>query len=290
MSKPPTPIPLPAAVPAATLFLRSLVGAKIPLIRVFVLIAAGGAHLGAQGPNPLSARGSDRLWLGGRSPMLEDVARAIGDRFQTVGKSRVTIAGTLVDGRTERQITYSWQLPGLFRLEDSRGGLMQFNGNRLDMNAVARQAGNNVGLIQSLIGDQIETILWSMVETGNVHFIGARFRLDDNRVDDDRGPWVNYYEQVLAPQAKGNFSGVELRRLVAVDSVTQRLRFVRYFSPNQKGIIAETEFVAWRLADQQWFPTEIVRRENNREVFRFRITQSAAGENLSTAAFGEVAK
>jgi hypothetical protein len=85
--------------------------------------------------------------------MLEDVARAIGDRFQTVGKSRVTIAGTLVDGRTERQITYSWQLPGLFRLEDSRGGLMQFNGNRLDMNAVARQAGNNFGLIQSLIGD-----------------------------------------------------------------------------------------------------------------------------------------
>ncbi len=287
------PRPLPAALSSLTRLDAhplSFLRARIPLLLAVLVIAAVGVQLRAQGPNPVSARGPERLWVSGRGPMLEDVARAIGDRLQTIGKSRVTIGGTLNDGRTERQISYSWQLPGLFRLEDNRGSIMQFNGNRLDVNAVARRSGDDVGVIQSLIGDQIETILWSIAETGSVHLIGARFRLDDTRNSVDGGPWVNYYEQVLAPQAKGNFTGVEIRRLIAVDSVTQRLRFVRYFSANQKGILAETEFVNWRLVGQQWFPSEIVRRENQKEVFRFRIAQSDAGERLPSAAFGEVAQ
>jgi hypothetical protein len=290
MSTRPILSPIHDEAPRPMRTLRSFLRTSIPLLFVPLLFAALGVQLCAQSPSPALARGTERLWLSGRSPMLEDVARAIGDRFQAVGKARVTVVGTLADGKTERQLTYSWQLPGLFRLEDNQGGLLQFNGNRLDVNAAARQSGDNAGLIQSLIGDQIETILWSIAETGNVHFIGARFRLDDNPIDDNRGPWVNYYEQVLSPQAKGNFTGAEIRRLVAVDSATQLLRFVRYFSPTQKGIVAETEFISWRLVGQQWFPTEIIRRENQREVFRFRITRTDVGEKLPSTSFGEVAQ
>lgn len=127
MSKCPMPTPVPADTPAAERLCRTPLIARILLVLAFLPLAAADGELRAQGPNPASMRVPERLWVNGRSPMLEDVARAIGDRFQTVGKPRVTIAGTLADGKAERQLTYSWQLPGMFRLEDSQGGLIQFN-------------------------------------------------------------------------------------------------------------------------------------------------------------------
>lgn len=70
----------------------------------------------------------------------------MGDRLQIQGKARVTVTGTLTDGKSERQIVYSWQFPGQFRIEAANGGLIQFNGDRLNINAAAFQANDSAAL------------------------------------------------------------------------------------------------------------------------------------------------
>lgn len=118
--------------------------------------------------------------------------------------------------------------------------------------------------------------------------MGGQFRLDDGKAANYTGPFVNYYEQVLLPRTKGNLHGAEIRRLIAIDSATQLLRFVRYFTIGKNDVSTETQFNSWRRFGDQWFPGEIVRLEAGRQIFRFQVTRAEVGDKLSPAAFGEV--
>lgn len=226
--------------------------------------------------------------MGGRAELMAEVAQVMGDRLQVLGKERILLSGTLTRGTESRPIEIAWQLPGKFRITDGLGTVASYGGAG-DLIIAQSRKDDGPGLVQALVGDQIESILHSIATSGGIRFLGARFRTDDGKAAIYSGPYLNHYMQVLPRGATGNVRASTVTRLIAFDSDSLYLRSVR--TTGTAGAQAtETRMLDWKKSNGQAYPTEIVFLEGDKEVFRFRTTQIQVGERFADTVFAGAAQ
>jgi len=251
---------------------------------MLVLMCAGESLLSGQGV----PRRVDELigWhvLGGQ---LSLTGRRMGDRMQAAGKERVTIAGVLRDGRGERMIQITLQPSGLFRLDDPTAQrAVGFDGA-----AVGKRHGNGTAsetddLIETLVLSSPDVLFDALVQQrAAARLVGYRFQVTWGSGPAPNSPFADVYDIYLTRSSKGNPTGRDERLRLAVDSSTLLPVSVRRGSTAESIQASEARFLGWVNQGGQQFPSEIVRMQGGREVFRFRLGQAAVSAKQPDTSF-----
>ncbi|MEZ5403662.1 MAG: hypothetical protein R2729_28540 [Bryobacteraceae bacterium] len=158
--------------------------------------------------------------------------------------------------------------------------MLVFDGSRISSSRGSVGPGE-LALIESLAVDTPEGFFLSVLHGAGLTLLGSRFRTDDGRTPNYRGPYFDVYRWVHV----GGPIALLRRKHVLVESITQSLAKVQYAdqSSNPPTQI-ETIFEQWG-PEEGAPPGRIVRTENGREVLRLDIAHLERGPRADPPAF-----
>lgn len=208
----------------------------------------------------------------------------LGDRIQKPGKERSTLVGTFTDKNGTGSAQLVWEVPGRLRFDRSSGpsNPLIVDSASGAMNG-ASMAQSDLGILESVFDDSAEMFLYGFLQ-GHAHrFLGARFRTDDGRTANYRGPLYDIYETVAPVRAAG---GPQRQKFYYFDSQTKLLTKTRYvILRGSTQLPVSTEFGNWITSGGQAFPGQIVRKENDVAVFTFIVSSASAGPTPNDGLF-----
>src|SRR5207237_850832 len=116
---------------------------------------------------------------------------AFGDRIQRPGKERVKLVGKYTDQFGSSDISLTWEVPGRFRLDrsDSTGRPIIYDAGTW-LGALPAEA----NALESLFDDTPESFFYAMLQGAAHRFLGNRFRADDGKTPNYKGPWYDVYQ------------------------------------------------------------------------------------------------
>jgi hypothetical protein len=205
---------------------------------------------------------------------------SFGDRIQKAGNERTVLVGTYSDpsGNTQGQLT--WQAPGSVRFDRSNqpGKALIYNSTS-GVLVGASISPQDANIFESLLDDPAESFLYGFQSGTSYRLIGQRFRADDGKAANYKGPWYDVYAANGIGKAQPNKP--TFVKHYYIDSVTGLLAKTQYLS---SGILVTTEFNSWTNVNGQSFPGQIVRKEGGTVVFTFGIVNAttSAGQNDAT--------
>jgi hypothetical protein len=95
--------------------------------------------------------------------------------------------------------------------------------------------------------------------------VGRRFREDDGRTPNYKGPWHDIYE-IAVPSP--DHSRKHIQKMFYFDSTTGQIARVRYKS-QRGGVLVETRWSGWQLVGGQPVPGSVIRTEGGKMVLEF---------------------
>jgi hypothetical protein len=212
----------------------------------------------------------------------------MGGRLTSADKATTVISGTLTDtsGTVPAQIIV--QAPGYLRFQENSGSrVFTYNGNRWQAkNGKGGQEDQRVE--ESLLAHSPDSVFLQLANGGAFRRIGSRFRTDDGTTPNYSGPYWTLY--AFTPTGRQGLSwGEALQQgyFVAIDEKTRLLSEVRVVlqSPGTTAQVTQTKFNNWIQQAGQWYPGEIIRVENARQVLKFTVQQGVTGAQLATSTF-----
>jgi len=210
---------------------------------------------------------------------LDHFLNSAGDRFGRPGRERMTLTGTIADGRNSGRATLVWEHPGLFRLE-SGSRVATFDGQTHKTNGGSLSEAEQ-DQIESLVGDSLDFFLFTAANGVRARLLGRRFRADDGRSPNYRGPLSDIllmmHHSSVRPDRQAR------SKMYYFDSITGRLSKVAYLKPG--GVRVETVFDEWTIVDGQPVPGTITRREGANTQFTFRLSGAGFGPRGPGAPF-----
>lgn len=204
---------------------------------------------------------------------LREALTFFGDRLEKPGKERIVLVGTLKPTSQAPALPFQavWELPGSLRIE-TPGGALTFDGQTLT-GAVTR---TDEALVETFFYDTAEHFFLVQARGLPTRFLGPRFRLDDGRDANYRGPYYDIYEVIDAVRW-----GAQVRmqpKLYYLNSDTLFLERVRYQSNRDSARTeVEVQLGNWRRGDGQAVPGHIVRLENGQAVFTVTVASATIG-------------
>jgi hypothetical protein len=212
----------------------------------------------------------------GRVPSAaHDFLTALGDRMQKPGSERVILEGNWVDSTGSSPAKVTWEAPGSLRLDRSRPGAAPLTlTKRAGDSRVAQVSTTDSALLESLLDDRAESMLYSLSTGAASRFLGARFRSDGGKTTDFSGPWYDIYEVSGTVVSAG--SGLTRQKYYCFNSDTKLLELVTYVL-NREGtkVTVTTRYGRWTTQNGQPFPGTIIREENGTAVFTFQVRSGA---------------
>jgi hypothetical protein len=124
--------------------------------------------------------------------------------------------------------------------------------------------------IQTLFNDSIEHFLAGLANGFGMRFVGGRFRFDDGKAKNYKGPYYDVYE-MFDQSAPG---GLVQPRLYCVNSDTHLLERVHYTIPAASRVRVETVLSGWRDFGGHKFADRITRIENGVPVLVVSIASA----------------
>ncbi|MBI4471610.1 MAG: hypothetical protein HY646_03010 [Acidobacteria bacterium] len=193
---------------------------------------------------------------------------ALGERVQRTGKEVTTWTGEFTDANgTRSTVELIHQLPGLVRLQAANSRVLVFDGNS------RRGSGgfvtNDEDLLESIVLDSAEGMLWSLQEGGSMRLLGLRFGPDPKRLPDYNGPRYDIYE--ITGETHTRQDRLRRTKRYYFDSNTGLLVRTRY-RDSRRSVDVETRFSRWATVDGSAYPGSIERYEAGRLVFAFHAT------------------
>jgi hypothetical protein len=198
--------------------------------------------------------------------------------------------GTLVrasggSGGTQVAVRWVSEVNGRVRLEEQSGGntrVLGFDGNRPWLSA-GNIAAADLDLLETLLNDTPEYFFFTQATNVATRFLGARFRFDDGRRSDYRGPYYDVYQ--VSDRYQYGANPVTRLRTYCLNSDTLVLDRVQYVvSQGATRTLVETVLSEWKEFQGQAFPTRVVRMEDGRAVLTFSLnavtTQAGAKDGI----------
>lgn len=210
---------------------------------------------------------------------------AIGDRLEKSGNERVTLAGTLTRSTGTSQVRVIWQLPGQYRIDETKDGstrTVTFDGARLATSSGALTAAD-ADLVESVINDSAENFFVSQSRGAATRVMGYYFRTDDGKAARYAGPWYDIY-QVFQPRAG---TTAPLRpKLYLINSRTKLLEQVHYqVDRSGRAVRVMTQISNWQALDKHRVAASVVRYEDGQPVLQFSYSTVLLGAKATDGVF-----
>lgn len=214
--------------------------------------------------------------------------KKMGGRLTTAEKSAVSLTGTLTDASGTRPVQITLQAPGYLRFQDSNNSrVLTYDGTQWQ-NKNGKGGEDDSRIQESLLAHLPDSFLLQLANGGGLRRLGAHFRIDNGKTPNYSGPyWTLYaYSPAVRPGlAKGQ--ALQQSYLIAIDEKTwliSEIRMITKTSPVSQQV-TQTKFNNWFQQRDQWYPGEIARLENGKQVLKLTIQQAATGAQLSAATF-----
>lgn len=205
----------------------------------------------------------------------------LGGRMMSAGNARTTLAGTLTDDDGTRGVQITVQAPGYLRFQDSGSSarVLTFDGAQFGSRN-GKGGSQDERIKESLLAHLPDMVLLQMAAGGGFRRIGGRFRTDDGRTPGYTGPYWTVYAY-SPPVRKSMAWGQALQQgmFVAIDEQNGLLAEVRVVDSPPGGArnVIQTRFNNWFQQSGQWYPGEIVRKENGKQVLKLVVQQAGTG-------------
>jgi hypothetical protein len=212
----------------------------------------------------------------------------MGGRMMNKDSANLTVEGILTDTDGPRTAQLIVQAPGYMRFqESSEGRVLTFDGTQFKSKK-GDGGVSDLRIRESLMAHLPDAVFLQIAGGGSLRLLGSHFRTDDGRTPNYRGPYWTLY--VFSPlQRPGLTPGQPLQQhlFIAIDDESWLISEIRTVSnartPAQQ--VTQTRFSNWLQVSGQWFPGQIVRLENGRQVLSFQAQQTTVGSQAATSIF-----
>jgi hypothetical protein len=212
-------------------------------------------------------------------PEIRNILSVNGDRFETQGKERLVLTGTLVRPDADNQ-PHSYrlitQLGGKLRLEESVGGQLQvivFNRGPA-LKAGGALTARDQEILETLAFDSVDHFLTGQMDGVALRFLGGRFRLDGGTNEDYTGPVYDVYQ--LSENVRVGAAEKNQVKLFLFNTNSLLLEKVQYDN-GQSGasVTVDVELGNWTRVNGQLIPGSIARKENGQTVLALTVNSVA---------------
>jgi hypothetical protein len=203
-------------------------------------------------------------------------------------KAATSMTGTLTDADGTRQVQITVQAPGNLRFqENDTSRVLAFDG--INWRSKNGKGGQDDERIQeSLLSHFPDTVFLQIANGGSMRKLGTQFRTDNGQTLNYSGPYWTVYE--YTPRALQHVpvgKALQQSYLVALDESTWLISEIRIVlkSDGAPLQVTQTKFNNWFQQAGQWYPGQIVRKENGQQVLSLTIQQGSTGSQLAAASF-----
>jgi hypothetical protein len=138
--------------------------------------------------------------------------------------------------------------------------------------------------IETLIADSAEFFLYAVREHQANRLLGRRFRTDNGKSVDYKGPFYDIFE--LLSEIGARSDKAQRQKHYYFDSESGLLQKVRYvIERGAVPVTVETVWSEWRKSDNQLYPGTTTRMENGKTIFVFRGTSAVFGAKANDQTF-----
>jgi hypothetical protein len=213
-------------------------------------------------------------------PGFEPKLRALGDRYTTTGKERITLRVSIQKGGAAAvPATMIYQLGGNFSYVDGLSSIV-FNSLTSLFSLVNA---DNEALMETVFEDSIDGLLFKIPKLGHFRNLMNRARLDDGTTPNYAGPYLDVY-QVLVPLP--SLPGTPRRtKHFYFDSSTQLLDRVRFVDTTSGQVLVEELYQNWIVQNGVPVPSVISRTEGGVARFTVTVNSIIVGPAVSDGAF-----
>lgn len=221
-------------------------------------------------------------------PQSIDALDALGNRLESEGLERLTLAGTLTrtNGSPSGQVQLISEYPGRLRLELQASGQTRvtgFDGEQMWM-AGATPDRKEEDLVETLVDDSVEHFFLGQMQGVATRLLGTGFRTDDGEAEEYFGPLYDIYE--ITEQIKIGQETSERTKHFYFNSNTHLLEKVRYgLERDGIQINVKVEISDWQSVQGQQVPMRIVRIENDTPVLTLTLNSPSVTPRSTDESF-----
>jgi len=221
---------------------------------------------------------------------LREALNLLGDRLEKPGKERLSLNGTLRRQGNPQAAPFRLftELPNRMRLEEQVGGqwrVIGFDGN-IGWALGSRFSDSDQEMIETLVFDSVDHFLFEQTQGFATRFLGSRFRTDDGKTANYRGPFYDVYQvndRITVGPTTRNQS-----KLFHLNSDTLLLERIQYrISRAGTPVNIEVRIGGWRKIDNQQMPGTITRSENGVSALTLNIASAAIGPRVADGIFNK---
>ncbi|MGA7234052.1 MAG: hypothetical protein WBY44_00125 [Bryobacteraceae bacterium] len=218
---------------------------------------------------------------------MTSVLQKMGGRMMSAATAQVVLTGTTTDVNGSRAAQIIVQAPGYLSYREGATRALTFSGSAFQ-SAGGQLTSGDQQVLESFLAHFPDTILLQQCTGGSLRRIPGHFRNDASRGANYTGPYWRIFE--FSPsnrQGLARGQALQQELFVAVDEGTWLISEVRVVTKTQPNAISvtQTQFANWVQQNGQWYPGQIVRLENGKQVLSFKTTQGAVGIASAIAAF-----
>ena len=220
-------------------------------------------------------------------PTMVAVLGALGGRLMTADKAQVSMAGNITDGTGTRAAQITVQSPGYLSYREGQSRAITFDGTQFKTKSGSPTA-NDQPILESLLTHLPDSLLLQFATGGALRRVGGHFRTDSGKAANYTGPYWTVF--AFSPANRpGLTRGQALQQdmFIALDERTGLISEVRIVATtgSKQTTVTQTQFNNWIQQAGQWFPGQIVRLENGKQVLSFQTKQAAVGLSTAVTAF-----
>ena len=150
-----------------------------------------------------------------------------------------------------------------------------FDGSQPWSTKGATQAGDDLGILESILNDSNEEFFLGQVRGAYSRLLGRGFRLDDGKSKVYTQPYYDVFEGLDPIQYAQNPRTLQTK-VYLFNSATGLLELVRYkVKRNGVSVDIETRWTNWTKVQGQQVPQSVVRTEDGRPVFSMTVISAA---------------
>jgi hypothetical protein len=207
---------------------------------------------------------------------------AMGNRLQVPGQERIVMTGTLTQSGTNSSVKISYQLPNLFRIDET-GRSFGFSGSG-NWDSGGSLAAADQDLMESFLDDSSEATFYALLHTAGLRVLATQVPMAAGTTSSYTGPWSDIFDVMGPSQARSDHA--PRQKHYYFDSQTQLLSEVRYRILRSGATVeVKSQRSNWTKVNGQAVPGTIARIENGQTVFTFTANSTTLSAAASDGTF-----
>lgn len=213
--------------------------------------------------------------------------QVMGSRMTGATTALMSLTGSITDSNGTRAAAIVIQAPGYLAYREGSTRAITYNGSQFSTLSGSLSTSDEQ-VAESFLAHFPDTVFLQFAAGGGWRRIGNRFRNVAGNSPTYTGPYWTLW--AFSPKNRAGLTrGQALQQeiFVAVNEQTgliDEVRVVTNTAPKVQNVI-ETQFNKWAQSGGQWFPGQIVRLENGKQVLSFQTQTGAVGSATALSSF-----